>query len=78
MAVRLIIQSNSLDSDARLPALLKFTAATREESGCVLAEDVRIGVQAPVLHQVIAHQSVHNGALGCVWVGYDKLRRANQ
>ena len=33
MAVRLIIQSNSLEGDARLPALLKFTAATREESG---------------------------------------------
>ncbi len=41
MAVRLIIQSNSLEGDARLPALLKFTAATREESGCVLAEDFR-------------------------------------
>ncbi len=41
MAVRLIIQSNPTDSEAREPALLKFTAATREEPGCVLAEDFR-------------------------------------
>jgi quinol monooxygenase YgiN len=41
MAIRLIIQSNSPDSEARLPDLRKFTTALRKESGCVLAEDFR-------------------------------------
>lgn len=41
MAIRLIIQSNPADSDARVPGLRTFTAATREEPGCVLAEDFR-------------------------------------
>lgn len=41
MPIRLIIQSNPTDSEVRLPDLRKFTTATREESGCVLAEDFR-------------------------------------
>ena len=41
MAIRLILQSNPAHADSRLPALTAFTAATRAEQGCVLAEDFR-------------------------------------
>lgn len=41
MAIRLIIQSNPADWEARLPDLRSFTTALREEAGCVLAEDFR-------------------------------------
>jgi quinol monooxygenase YgiN len=41
MAIRVIIQSNPPDAEARLPALGKFTTALREVPGCVIAEDFR-------------------------------------
>jgi quinol monooxygenase YgiN len=41
MAIRIIVQSNPSDAEARLPDLQKFTEATRGEPGCVLAEDFR-------------------------------------
>ena len=40
-AIRLIVQSNPADADARAPDLVKFSAAVRQEPGCLQAEDFR-------------------------------------
>jgi quinol monooxygenase YgiN len=40
-AIRFVIQSNYTDADARLPAMLEYTSAVRQVSGCQHAEDLR-------------------------------------